>query len=433
MVQLTDLNGSEFPASIGQRLLSLMERYRGANGALNCPVLLQLRGPVDVGVLRSAVDGLIRRHEALRTTFTGRGPKLRQAIQAPRAADFAEITVDGPAAPGALQKMLLEELRRPIDIADNPLRARLFKTGSTEYVFCLNVHHMATDAWSNGIISRELGREYERILRGSGPLPAPASQYRQFVSWQNDDLSGDRLQRLQGHWRGKLQGVTFPDLPGKPGSERSRVGAYQRASLPTASVTRLDKLCRSYRATLFAAMLTVYFVVMQRYTSQRDQAVVSIFANRSRAEFLGTVGFLANPLVLRTSVPPEESFVQLLARVRSTVLDAFIHQALPYQMLPLRSADTGSALDVVFQMFAEPVHQTKIAGLDVGLFPMPDGWGVRFDLDFSVIPEGDGMAVLAGYSVDRFEAHWVRRMLHDFERLVCAVAEHPDTPVTEVW
>lgn len=417
------------PASVGQRLLWMMQHYRGVNGALNCPVLLRLAGPLDVGALRLAVGDLVRRHESLRTVFVGRGPRLRQLVRPPRPVEIGCDDVTGAADPGAaLRDRLLAELRAPIDTEVSPIRVLLVKCAAGEQVLCLNVHHFATDAWSNGILSRELGLAYEQALRGRITLPRPAWQFRDFLRNQQDELVGDRLARLQDHWRERLRGARFPDLPGERAGRRN-VGAYTRLPIPGHSVAALVELCRSRRATLFAAMLTLYFVVIRRRTGDTDQAVVSLFANRTLPAAQQTVGFLANPLVLRGELPRRASFVELLDRVGSSVRDAFVHQALPYPMLPLDVLDTTAALDVVFQMFPEPVHQTVVAGLDVGPHPMPDGWGTRFDLDISVIPEGEGLALLAAYAVDRFAPAWVNSLLSDLVALAHQVVDGPETPL----
>jgi len=428
-VTISDLE--EFPASIGQRLLWVMERHRGANGALNCPILLEMRGPVDTAALQAAVDRLVTLHESLRTTFIRRDAQLRQVISPPQTADFAEIPLIGAGLTGpTLREAVLSELRAPIDVSVSPLRVRLFRLGANERVLCINVHHLATDAWSNGILCRDLGREYEHLVHGTAPPSAPAWHYRQFVQWQQEQLSSVRLERLQHYWRTSLQGVTFPILPARSGSAPSHVGAYERILLQPTLIQRLERISRSCKATLFTAMLTLYFIMMEQRTGQADQAVVSIFANRPRPELQETVGFLANPLILRTLLPSRASFRQLVGEVRRTALEAFVNQELPYQMLPFQSVTTASALDLVFQVFASEVHQMVVSGVDIRAFPMPDGWGVRFDLDFSVIPEGNGMAVLVAYSVDRFGAAWVRTLLEDFTRLAHTAAEDPEAPLT---
>lgn len=422
----------EVPASIGQRLLWLLDHYRGADGALNIAVLFRLRGALDVLALAAAVNQLSHRHEALRTTFAGRGRLLTQLIHDPEPLAVVQrdlCRADDPEA--ALQQAVREELRTRIDLGSWPLRVTLWRVAAREHVLCLNMHHLVTDAWSCGVVSRELGLLYDRLVAGGPEPPRVDWQYNQFVEWQQQTLVGDRLRGHEDYWRRQLQGGQLPSLPARatrlePGATRP-AERIERVAIEPPVVRALQQLARSHRTTLFAVMLALYYALLHRLTGQNDLAVASLLANRLRPELRYTVGFLANMVVLRTRFEPAASFPDILQATRATVIDAFVHQELPYQLLPLDTMHANALLDVVFQMMAEPTHQLQVADLQVEPMDAPDGLVSRFDLDFALIPRRGGLEALLGYAPDRFDGAWAHDMASGYARLARTVAGAPDS------
>jgi hypothetical protein len=216
----------------------MIKHYRSDYGALNCPVVCRITGDLDVDALRRALDALADRHESLRTTFTGRGPRLSQRIHPPRHEPIATrdlSTHDDPAE--AAFKELSQELGTPIDPQEWPVRARLWRIGARDHLFCLNLHHLVTDAWSTGILLRDLCLLFDRETGGEADLPEPGWSPAEFVQWQRSLLAGDRLKRHQDYWRRQLAGARLPVLtdttvPGRLPADRdsSNLPAHKEGS-----------------------------------------------------------------------------------------------------------------------------------------------------------------------------------------------------------
>lgn len=418
---------TDAPASVGQRQLWLMDHYQGAGGALNCPVVHRLSGPLDVGRLGRALDTVVARHEALRTTFTGRGRRLARVVHEPRPVPLSVADLaGGPDPEAALAAALHAELSTRFDTSREIVRARLWRLGPDEHVLCLNQHHLVTDAWSCAVVSRELGEAY-----GGAELPDVAAQFSDFVRAESVELAGDRLARLQGYWRTQLDGVRVPQLPTPehraPAGER-RID-FARAHLSPQVRARIAATGRAHRSTPFAVLLGAFTALLHEYAGQTDLAVASLLANRSGPELAGTVGYLANMVLLRTRFPDARTSGDVVAAARGTVVGALVHQALPYQLLPLDTIHADSVRDVVFQVFAEATHQTAFGG-DSGLVAEPvdppDGVGTRFDLDCVVMPHRDGgLDVVLGHATDRFDGEWAAGFVGRFGEIVTGLAGSP--------
>jgi non-ribosomal peptide synthetase component F len=181
-------------------------------------------------------------------------------------------------------------------------------------------------------------------------------------------------------------------------------------TLDAGTVTALDAVARGERSTLFVALLTAYYQALQRVSGSDDLTVATLFANRS-PDYRDTVGFLANMVLLRTRLRRGGGFADDLRATHATVMDAFVHQAMPIQMLPFTLADTSRRPDdVVFQMMPDPVYSTTAGGLDIEVL-VPDDVATRFELELVAVPEGDTIRILLFFNPDRFSPGFVRELL----------------------
>jgi hypothetical protein len=416
---------AEAPSSPGQRLLWLLDRYRGGGGMLNCPLVCRLHGRLDLALLSAAVDALTARHEALRTTFVRRGRELRQLIHAPGPVPIARRDCSGAADPeAAVRAALAGELRSSIDCEHWPTRATLWRLGPEDHVVCWNMNHLVTDLWSCGILADEL----ETLLaRSADPaqLPAAGLQYRQFCEWQESEAARGELRRHEGYWRRQLAGLQPLALPFRPArAQRAGARGAERAEIGAEAAGKLRVLARESGTTPFAVMLAVFYAYVHRHAGQTDLAVASLFANRSRLDFARTVGFLVNMVALRTRVPAPAGFTELLARTHATVVEAFVHQAAPFHMVSGASMPAGVARfdDVVFHMAAEPIHRARAAGVLELEVLVPDVTG-RFAFELAVMPSESGLAVKLFHSEGLLDAGAARALVEGYAALATAVAE----------
>jgi Condensation domain len=430
----------EVPASIGQRLLWFLEHYRPDSASLNCPLVCKLHGSLNVNDLEAAVNRLAERHEALRTTLVRRGRALVQQIHAPSNVPLALRLLDaapdqedaGPSRAGIEKRFRSEletELRTPVDIGASPFRTTLWRLGPGEHVLCLNTHHLVSDAWSCGIVVQDL---LKMLDAGPGGLPAlrPVQwQYGDFAHWQSAQAASGGLRPHQDYWMKQLQGVRLVRLAPPVAVSGKRRMTVTTADLDAATFGQLRLLARTERTTIFAVMLAVYYMQLYRMTGQEDLALASLFANRARREVQSTVGFFANMVVLRTVIDPQDRFVDVVRKVRGTVIGALMHEAIPCQMLPLKLGDDGGRVDdLVFQMLPTPPPGAKISagGLDLELYT-PDSLGSRFGIELGLIPQQTGECRAMLFSTEeQFSSAQARAFLDEYLALARAAALRPN-------
>ncbi|MDH6128342.1 condensation domain-containing protein [Kitasatospora sp. GP82] len=424
-------------ATAGQRLLWLMEHYRGADAPLNVNACYRLRGPLDRAALRAALEELVVRHEALRTSYEFTARRLLQHVHSPGPVALAEERIaDGD--PAELADAMLRHARTRHDLGVSPLHAALLEVGPEEFVLILNIHHLSTDGWSGGVISQELGGLY-RPSSAAGPgavgAASPAWQFADFSQWQQERFGNGVLAESQRFWRRRLEGAQPPALPG---TSAIRAGVGQEPGLAEFTLgpglmSDLQALCQRQRVTTFVATLALFASVLHTRTGETDLAFASMFANRTRPELAGTVGFLANLLVLRLGLDEEASYLDVLAAARDSVLDALDFQEVPYHLVPQAQGERGAGLEnILFQVAAGPEYALRLTGLEVTQISPPGGMVSRFDLEFVLMPGADDVLGQVWYDRRRFDPQWVSRLVADFTELATAAVRAPERAVAQL-
>jgi Condensation domain len=410
------------PASVAQRLLWLLEQFRGQQGSANCPIVLRLRGSLDVERLSDGLTALAARHESLRTTFVGRGSRLTQLVHEPQPVRLRRQDLGSQDPERAVRDAVTSEVRTPVDASQWPVRATLFRIADDDHCLCVNLHHAVTDGGSCGLIVRDLGS-----LTGAGPpLPKVRWQYAQFCEWQEEWLAGPEMKADRTYWTDHLAGARVPRLPFRPAQDGSPwLSASVTDTIDARTVSALGQLAKRRHTTLAPAMLAIYYLVLREHTGDDDLAVATFLANRTRPELQNTVGLLANMAVLRTRVDHQDDFGDVLRRTHSTAMDAFVHQRLPYQLLrgdtfnePGRRPD-----DVMFHVVPQLSGPLRIAGAEAEIVVV-DQLGSRFECEFQLYPRAGGFRAVLCYNRARLDDDVAKRMVSEYAATAKAVADH---------
>jgi acyl carrier protein len=202
------------PLSSAQEQLWLIERMTPGTAVFNLPAVLECRGSLDVDALSRALGEVVRRHEVLRARFVDAGGAPEQVVEPagpPFVSPLAVADLTGLPAPereAEAERRAADEAARPFDLAAGPLlRATLLRLSPESHRLLLTLHHIAADAWSIGVLTRELGDLYTAFAAGRpSPLPPLPEGYADFVAWQREQLADERLETLLAHWTEVLAG-----------------------------------------------------------------------------------------------------------------------------------------------------------------------------------------------------------------------------------
>ncbi|MCC7258912.1 MAG: amino acid adenylation domain-containing protein, partial [Gammaproteobacteria bacterium] len=428
----------EFPASFAQQRLWFLEQLEDPGAAYTIRLPVRLRGPLDVARLQAALDQLVARHEALRTTLVARdGEPVQQVAASARVAIERHDATD--AAPAAQRRRIGDLSRHVFDLARGPLlRVVLLRLAADDHVLLVLLHHAIADAWSSGILFRDLAEYYTALAEGRTPhLPELAVQYADFASWQRELLVGASCARQLDFWREALAGapplLELPtDFP-RPALQGFRGSRWTRI-LPRGLTAALRALGHGEQATLFMVLHAVFCLLLQRHVGSDDIVVGTPVAGRTRTELEPVIGLFASTLALRTGLAGDPPFRELLARVRRIALAAFAHQDLPFEKLvealaPPRSLSHSPVFQVMFILQNSPWEAATIPGLVVEPAEIDAPEAAKFDLTLSATEFRGELWLAFEYNTDLFAAATIERLAAQFEALARAAVADPDAPI----
>ncbi|NGO07968.1 amino acid adenylation domain-containing protein [Streptomyces sp. HC44] len=430
--------GGTLPVSSGQRRLWALDRMNPNSAEWVAGVFLPVPPEADTGVVRTALDALVARHESLRTRYVTEDGEPRQRIDtpAPVALRETETTREG------LAGLLGTALGDGFDLERGPLlRATLVRTlDDRQRVLLLAVHHICSDGWSTQVLQRDFHELITAAVTGREPLLPPLGvQYADYADWQRARLTDDAIERELAHWRAVLDGSTPVALPTdrpRPAARDGR-GSAAAFTVPAPVVTALTDLGRSRGATPFMTLLTAYATLLARHTAQWDLPVGTPVAGRDRPELEDVVGFFLNNVVLRCGLDADLTFVEALDRVRDTCRDAFAHHDLPFDLLVEALAPERDLSRTPLYQVAFDLHDQEFTGRATSLEDndtVVDAWRLAHtDLTLLMRRGADGsMDGVFEYATALFEHGTMERLADQFPHLLRAVAAGPDTRLADL-
>ena len=409
--------------SFGQEIVWAMEQIESGTAQYNVCFSLQLSGRLDAAALKNALGALVDRHETLRTRYLmsadGRLQlKLATVDEFPLTfTDFSTIAADERGE--LLAKALRAEANRPIVLGEDlPIRAIVYKLGSSEHVLQLTMHHVALDGWSLGILFRDFSAFYNAEVSGAAAqLPALPIAFSDFARWQRSRMAGPEGKRLIAYWKKQVEGSSFAlrlpaDRP-RP-SKQTFCGASRRYSVSASLSSALQEFCLRENVTPFMAALAAFYGVLARYSGQSDLLVGSLIAARPRIETEDLVGFFMNAVILRGSLEGNPTFRELLRRVRKTALEAYAHQDLPLELLVRELAlERDPSRSLLFQAMLiyqnAPVHTLELHGLTTSIENINNDTS-KLDLTIELIPSGEALDAVIEFNTDLFDGATIDRL-----------------------
>ena len=432
-----------FPATVGQTGFWYLDQLQPGNPAYNIAVRFRLQGPLRVEELERALNEIVKRHESLRTVFAAVegvpvqvvSPRLSIRLKRDDLRAFPEKD-----RPEHARAVAVEEGRRRFDLAKGPLiRARLLRLDDEEHTLLVTIHHIVSDGWAIGVLTRGAWAPCT--------TPTVAASTRRFPSWPSSTAitpSGrSRASRARtlndevGFWTRQLARLPLLEVP----TDRPRPpvqagdGDIESILLPRALTDGLDSLSHREKATPFMLMLAAFQLLLQRRSGRSDVFVGTVSAGRSRVELEPLIGLFINPLVFRTDLSGDPPFLELLTRVRETVLQAFAHQDVPFERVvdavqPKRDPSRHPVFQINFlyqRDFVQPFHAS---GLTLTAIPSVSP-GAIYDLNFFLVERVEGWRASCEYNADLYERLTVRRLLEQFRGLLEGIAADPTRRISE--
>jgi len=428
------------PLSYAQQRFWFLEEFEGGSSVYNIPLAMRISGELDADALERAINDLVARHEALRTTFSATDDGPVQVVH-----DTMPIAIERVSLPGASDP----ELRHVVegwaatrfDLAAGPLlRAGLIELGRDDRVLSLVIHHIVIDGWSLDVLQTELFAFYTGHVSGIpltlSPLPIQLADY---AAWQRSQAGTDELEAQLEYWKTQLNNappiIELPTDRTRP-AEQSYKGSTKRRQLPGELSRDLKSMAGDRNVTLFMLLLSAYQVLLARYSGQQDIVVGTPVAGRQQTELEGLIGLFLNTLAIRSDLSADPTFNELLLQTRENALDAFANQSLPFDSIvdalgTERNLSHTPIFQVQFILQNAPASGKQLEGLQFA--PLDFDYGTsKFDLTLAIAETSQGIAAEVEYCSDLFDGETIERMLQHYEVLLTGILVNPDLPVSRL-
>jgi len=430
----------ERPLSFAQERLWFLAQLEPDNPFYNSPLAIRIRGPLDRQALGGALQDIVNRHDILRTAFLDEGGRPRQVVRNGVTIVLSQERIDRSHATD-IESVIHDRARReaaiPFDLAHPPLlRAILLTLEDSDHVLLLTMHHIVTDGWSLGVMTRELAHFYRARLGEPSTLVPLAVQYADFAAWQRRRLAGDRFQQHMDYWRRQLAGapptLSLPADRVRPAVQQFRGGSV-RFTIDGATCDGLHRVGREQNATLFMTLLSAFATLLYRYSGQHDLVIGSPIANRQHQDLEQLLGFFVNTLALRVDLSGSPRFIDLLDRVQRLTLDGYAHQDLPFEKLvdelqPERDLSRSPLFQVMFALQNAPMDAVDVSGLQFSSVHV-ERRAALFDLVLDMWETPGGLTGVLEYNRDLFDHSTAERMTRHLQTLVKAIVADAKTTV----
>lgn len=402
-------NQAHYPLSNAQKRVWLLDKM-GVKMAYNMPIVIELKGALDINALHDAFVRLIARHEILRTYFIeiDDTPYQKIASTMPFALTQQQATLQ------EVHAFVNEDAYKGFDLGALPLfRVHLFEVAPQRFALYFNMHHSISDGWSLGVITQELSRLYN-----GETLPPLAMQYKDYAynSAFSDEDSAYWLEKFDD----EIEPLEFPLDFTRP---KTQTFAGEHASIDLSSyLGAIERLNKKHTTTAFMLLTALTKVMLSIYSNQRDIIVGFPISGRERIEFENQIGFYANTLALRDTIDFKQSFEALLLQVKETILHAHKHQNYPFEALVdalnlKRDLSRSPIFDIAISLSASDESGLKLGDVEVGGFDF-DFKMAQFDMSFDFYLDKEALALNLTYNSALFKASFIKRFLEHFTKLL---------------
>ncbi|HEX3029281.1 MAG TPA: SDR family NAD(P)-dependent oxidoreductase, partial [Clostridia bacterium] len=426
-------------ASPSQKRMYALKEIEGEGIAYNNPEVFILEGNLNIKLVEEVFTGLIKRHEALRTSFEVLEGEVVQKIH--KSVDFKLQIIETPQHNNLYTTQneninnIVKEFIRPFDLKQAPLiRVGLCDMGKNRFLLLLDTHHIISDGVSMGLLLKE----FSELYRGK-KLPDCRIQYKDYAELQNRALKSNNFSKMERYWEHVFSG-DIPILNNQTDFSRPRVQTFNgdslRLDLDAELSLSLDKFTRRTGTTMYMVLLAAYNILLAKYTGQEDIVVGSPSAGRTSPELMGIFGLFVNTLAMRNYPESNKTIKEFISEVKENCLKAYENQEYPLDELISklgisRDIDRNPLFDTMFVMENIDYMGVHIEGLKLTRYNA--SYGVS-KLDFSLYAyeKEQGLYFIMEYNTALYKRETIHRMLAHYRNILEYILRQPEEKLLAV-
>ena len=419
------------PLSFTQRLMFLSQQLHEKSTAYNVSIALEFIEDLEIEKLKNALHKLIERHEILRTSFHIMNTAIVQKIEDKAYIDIQYIEYQRDSV-----KEIIKESIKPFDLNKfPPYRIKIFKVESSKYILLIDMHHIITDGSSIPILIKDLLAFYK-----DEQLSPLEIQYKDYVAWNNKFLKSEAIKKQEAYWLNKFIG-NMPKMTLPYDFTRQKVRDISKAhqinfTIDTELTSKVKFLVSNNQTTLYSFLLSIFNILLHKYSGQSNIIVGSPVANRPHPSLANNIGAFINMIALKNEILPDDTFNKFLKKVSKITIEGFDNQDYQFEELLLKLGIQGETnrnplFDCVFNLMPFENELKKVT--DDIIKPFDTGVALcKFDLQFVGYDLNNTIPMNLKYSTELFKTSTAQMIIQHFLEVVQVVTLNSEIKIEEI-
>ncbi len=414
-------NMENYPLSSEQRRIFAINIINGESISYNITSAMYVLGKLDVLDLEDAFKSIISRHESIRTTF-----HLVDGLPVQNVHKDVDFKIDYLDISGENLDTMIDQFIVPFDFEKAPLlRVAVIKLTQEKHLLLIDIHHIISDGTSMGIIVSELVAHY-----GKSSIPVNPLQYKDYSVWQQNNLKNDSWKYQEEYWLNTFSdGVPVLDMP--LDFERPAVKSFEGDKVifeaDEVLTGKLLKIASDTGTTLFMVLMSIYNILLSKYTEQEDIVVGTTIAGRNHPGLDKIIGMFVNTLAMRFKPLGSKTFMEFLNDVKENSLKAYENQNYPFDLLVNKlgvekDLSRNPILDTVFQLQNMEIPEMKVDGFEFVPYKLNKNTSM-FDFKLEAKQEGKIMRFELEYCTKLFSESTMEGLAKHYIKIANTVSE----------
>lgn len=419
-----------YPLSSAQRRIYMLSQKESIGTAYHLTEFIQMDGDLQISRLENVLIKLIQRHEGLRTTF-----EMREGMPVQMIRETVDFKLKCKKMEEQSYEKIAEQFVKPFELSRQTFRVELYEFTETRHLLLIDMHHIICDGVSRTILLKEMAELYNGKV-----LPLLRIQYKEFACWEQEAVSARIRKDGEAFWKNMLgHGLPLLKLPVK--SERPPRQIYKGSERKLFMEEGLSENLKAYAkkqgCSLFVVLLSVYFILLEKYTGEKDIVVGTAFAGREQKELESVTGIFLNLLPIRCYPEPGKLYTDFLMEVKEVILLANENQNFPLEEMITVSGikvqpGRNPLYDTMFLMQNTGCPQLCMDGLTVKTHRFKNQ-SSKLDLTLEIEEVQKQLCIVAEYSSKLFEEAMVDGLIMDYMELLKKIIENGERKMKDIW
>ncbi|MCR8936092.1 amino acid adenylation domain-containing protein [Brevibacillus laterosporus] len=433
-------NEIRYPLSEGQKGLWMLNKLDPTSNVYNIPICFRIRANVDIEKLKQAFGLVVTRHDQLSCVIIEDGGVPYLAPQPFNPETFSSIENEVPDEEELLS-LLKEEAKKLFDLARDPfIRMNIYSISPIEHIALIVVHHLVFDGASTPVFLADLLSFYEAAVNcRDAEVSEEVIMYDQFVEWEQDYLFGTKSKTDREYWLSKLEGelpTLLLDIEQQNETCVSAQGTTLATQLTGSKCTAVSEFCTELRVKPTAFFLSIFQILLQRYTGENDLIIGIPTMGRPKLEFYDVVGYFINMIPLRSMVNEDRFYSDYLTELNYAIAEGMDHSMYPFPRIVQdlniqRNIQTPPVFQVTYTFQNKNLFKISANSPTLGEVEYVEKLSQEgeFKLSLEVYEKQDRFVVCFKYDANKFDEKDIASMMNHYNNLLTAVMRNPRAPI----